>query len=197
MPLQTKTKITPEEYLTAERISELKHEFFDGTVFAMAGASKRHNQICSNLVRIIGNQVLKKPCSVYSSDMRVKSEVTKKYSYPDVASSCENENFEDEEEDTLLNPILIIEVLSDSTEAYDRGDKFFHYRQIDSFVEYILVSQKSYHIERYIRQSNNAWLYSEFKAIGDKINLTSIDCTISIKEVYDKVKIETNSLTSL
>jgi Uma2 family endonuclease len=192
MPLQTKTKITPEEYLAAERISELKHEFFDGTIFAMAGASKRHNQISSNLVRIIGNQVLNKPCSVYSSDMRVKCEVTKKYSYPDVVVSCENENFEDEEEDTLLNPVLIIEVLSDSTEAYDRGDKFFHYRQIDSFVEYILVSQKNYHIERYILQSDNVWLYSEFKAIGDKINLTSIDCTMSIKEIYNKVKFETN-----
>lgn len=192
---QTKTNMTPEEYLAAERIAEVRHEFFDGTIFAMAGGSKKHNQISSNLVRIIGNQILKKPCNVYSSDMRVKSVEAKKYSYPDVVVSCEDENFEDEEEDTLLNPQLIIEVLSDSTEAYDRGDKFFHYRQIESFVEYVLVSQKNCHLERYIRQSDNAWLYSEFKTIGDTVELSSVGCTISLKEIYDKVKIETNGLT--
>ena len=186
---QTKIKIRPEEYLAAERISETRHEFFDGIVFAMAGASKKHNQISSNLVRIIGNQVSNKPCSVYSSDMRVKSEGEKKYSYPDVVVSCEPENFEDEEEDTLLNPVLIIEILSDSTEAYDRGNKFFHYRQIESFVEYLLLSQSSYHLERYIRQSDNAWLYSELETVDDEIELSSIGCTLSLKEIYEKVKI--------
>ncbi len=193
---QAKTKVTSTEYLAAERMSDVRHEFFDGTIFAMAGASKRHNQISSNLVRIIGNQILNKPCSVYSSDMRVKSDVAKKYSYPDVVVSCDKESFEDEEEDTLLNPLLIIEVLSDSTEAYDRGDKFFHYRQIESFVEYVLVSQKNCHVERFVRQADNTWLYSEFRTKGDNVELSSIDCTISLKELYDKAKIEASGLTS-
>ena len=187
MPSQTSIKFTPNEYLVNERKSEIKHEFLDGVVFAMAGASKKHNQISSNLVRIIGNQILNKPCSVYASDMRVKSEATNKYSYPDIVVSCENENFEDEEEDSLLNPLIIIEILSDSTEAYDRGDKFFHYRQIDSFVEYVLVSQKNQHIERFIRQADNTWLYSEFKTATDTVELSAISCHLLLNDMYDKV----------
>ena len=187
---QLKTKMTPEEYLDAERISETRHEFLDGTIFAMTGASRKHNQITSNLVRILGNYLSEKPCSVYSSDMRVKSEKARKYSYPDVVVSCENEEFEDEKEDTLLNPLLIIEVLSESTEAYDRGDKFFYYRQIESFVEYILISQKNGRLERFIRQSDNAWLYSEFNFIDAEVELSSINCKICLKEIYEKVAFE-------
>ncbi|MFT4924347.1 MAG: Uma2 family endonuclease [Phenylobacterium sp.] len=189
---QTKTEMTSEQYLAAERISEVKHEFFDGAIFAMAGASKTHNLISSNLVRIIGNALLNKPCSVYASDMRVKSEGANKYCYPDVVATCQDEKFEDEKEDTLLNPLLIIEILSDSTEGYDRGDKFFHYRQIGSFVEYILISQKNSHVERYIRQPDNTWLYCEFKSIDDHIELSSIDATIELKDIYHKVKINTD-----
>ncbi len=104
--------------------------------------------------------------------------------------SCENVEFEDEKEDTLLNPLLIIEVLSESTEAYDRGDKFFYYRQIESFVEYILISQKNGRLERFIRQSDNAWLYSEFNSIDEEVELCSINCKISLKEIYEKVAFE-------
>ncbi|KOR30845.1 hypothetical protein TI05_13340 [Achromatium sp. WMS3] len=188
MLAQAITKVTAQEYLLTERASAIKHEFIDGEVFAMAGASKKHNQIASNLVRIIGNQILHKPCSIYSSDMRVKIEKANKYAYPDIVITCENEDFEDKEEDTLLNPIIIIEILSDSTESYDRGNKFFYYRQIDSFIEYILVSQKKFHIEKYTRQTNNSWLYSEFNIIDAQFELSLISCTISLQEVYDKVK---------
>ena len=187
---QSITKMTAAEYLAAERLSKVKHEFFKGRIVAMAGASRKHNQISSNLVRIIGNQLLDKPCSVYSSDMRVKNKEASKYSYPDVVVSCQDERFEDEEEDTLLNPLLILEILSDSTEAYDRGDKFFSYRQIKSFVEYILVSQKSCHVERFIRQPDNAWLYSEFNHVDDEFKLSSVDCNLCLREIYDKVKFE-------
>jgi Uma2 family endonuclease len=186
---QTKSKITAAQYLTAQRTSDVKHEFFDGAICAIAGASKKHNQLCSNLVRILGNELLHKPCSVYASDMRVKSEGANKYSYPDVVATCQDENFEDDQEDTLLNPLVIIEILSDSTEGYDRGDKFFHYRQIDSFIEYILVSQKSTHVEKYVRQADNTWLYSEFKSINDKLTLSSINCTISLTDIYHRVKV--------
>jgi len=186
---QAKTKMTSAEYLAAERAAEVRHEFFDGAVFAMAGASKKHNQISANLMRLIGNQLVEKPCSVYSSDMRVKSAGANKYSYPDVVATCQDEDFEDQEEDTLLNPLLIIEILSGSTEGYDRGDKFFHYRQIDSFIEYVLVSQKSCHVERYIRQPDNTWLYSEFKTVDEQIELSSIGCRLSLKEIYSKVQL--------
>ncbi len=118
--------MTAAEYLAAERLSDIRHEFFDGAIFAMAGASKAHNQISSNLVRVIGNALLDKSCNVYSSDMRVKSDRANKYSYPDVVATCKEVRFEGDAEDTLLNPLLIIEILSDSTEGYDRGDKFFH-----------------------------------------------------------------------
>ncbi|MBT4836856.1 MAG: Uma2 family endonuclease [Methylococcales bacterium] len=189
MILSEKNKMKAEDYLIFERSSELRHEFVDGAIFSMAGASKKHNQISSNLVRMIGNDLLKKPCNIYSSDMRVKNKNVEKYSYPDVVVSCYDENFEDEEEDTLLNPIMIIEILSDSTEAYDRGDKFFYYRQIESFIEYILVSQKSCHVEKYNRQSDNTWLFSEFKVMDDIVELTSINSRLSLRETYDKVKI--------
>ena len=171
-----------------ERESDTRHEFFNGAVFAMAGASRRHNQLNSNLVRILGNFLADKPYSVYASDMRVKIQKINKYSYPDIVVACLDEEFEDEYEDTLLNPILIIEVLSDSTEAYDRGDKFFHYQQIESFVEYILVSQKSPHVEKFTRQSDNTWLYSEFHALGDTVQLSSIQCRINLADIYEKVK---------
>jgi Uma2 family endonuclease len=190
MPIQPKSKMTAEEYLAGERASQVRHEFLDGAVFCMAGANRKHNQICSNLVRILGNRLSGRPCSVYSSDMRVKSEKSGKYSYPDVVVACEVERFEDENEDTLLNPIVIVEVLSDSTEAYDRGDKFFHYRQIDSFVEYVLVSQKSRHVERFVRQADNSWSYSELGADRDALELSSIGCRLSLKDLYDKVGLD-------
>jgi Uma2 family endonuclease len=192
---QTKATMTSAEYLASERLSNARHEFFDGAIFAMAGASKAHNQISSNLVRLLGNALLNKPCSVYSSDMRVKSDRANKYSYPDVVATCKDERFEDKSEDTLLTPLLIIEILSDSTEGYDRGDKFFHYRQIDSFVEYVLVSQKNGHIERYIRQPDNTWLYSDFNSMDEKIEFSSTDCTISLQDIYHKVDLQTNGLT--
>lgn len=190
MLAQSRNKVSREKYLASERLSETRHEFFDGDIFAMAGASKRHNQICSNLARILGNQLSGRPCNVYVSDMRVKSEALKKYSYPDLAVACEEESFEDEQEDTLLNPTLLIEVLSDSTEAYDREEKFFHYRQIASFSEYILVSQKNLRLERFLRQPDETWLYSEFHSPDDKIDFISIGCAVTLEEIYEKVKLE-------
>jgi len=124
---------------------------------------------------------------VYASDMRVKNAEAKRYFYPDIVVTCADEKFEDNEEDTLLNPLLIIEILSNATEAYDRRDEFLYYRQIHTLIEYVLVSQKSYSVEKFIRQSDNTWLYSEFKNTDDKIDLKSINCHLSLKEIYDKV----------
>jgi Uma2 family endonuclease len=181
--------LTAEEYLFQERLSETRHEFFNGEIFAMAGASRRHNQIVSNLTRILGNQLADRPCSVYSSDMKVKIQKLNKYAYPDVLIVCEQQQFEDENEDVLLNPAVIIEVLSDSTEAYDRGDKFLHYQGIPSLAEYLLVSQKTCQIEKFMRQADDTWVYSQSDQINAEIDLRRVDCSLKLQDVYAKVRI--------
>ena len=158
---------TPAEYLEFERQSEIKHELIDGEIFEMAGANKRHNLIAGNAFRLLSNQLLERECNVYSSDMRVKITSTKKYTYPDIVAVCGEELFEDSTEDTLLNPMLIIEVLSKSTEAYDRGAKFEFYQTIESFQEYVLISQEPFRVEQYIRKDKNEWTYFEFRKAAD------------------------------
>ena len=179
--------LTSMEYLVLERESETKNEYFNGETFAMAGASRRHNQITTNLVCMVGNQLANRVCSVYSSDMKVKIDKLNKYTYPDVLIVCQNQQFEDENEDVLLNPVVIMEVLSDSTEAYDRGDKFIHYQNIPSLVEYVLISQKSVQVEKFLRQLDHVWVYSKYLEMGDEIYLTAVDCILTIREIYAKV----------
>lgn len=183
------TKITPEEYLASERKAEIKSEFFDGETFALAGESREHNQIASNIVRVLGNQLLEKPCSVYSSDMKVKMEEIQKYTYPDVVVSCDPEAFEDENNDVLLNPLVIFEILSDSTEACDRGEKFAHYQLLDSLAEYILVSQYSCRVEKFHRRDDNAWIYSACQEMEDIVKLVSVSCELPVSEIYRKVNL--------
>src|SRR5205085_7130396 len=187
MSSQSETLLSPEEYLAIERKSELKHEYFAGEMFARVGASKRHNLITANIIRILGNQLLKRPCNVYPSDMRVKVSATGKYTYPDVVVACEEEKFADAESDTLLNPVIVIEVLSESTEAYDRGKKFEQYQAIESLTEYLLVAQDPYRIEQYVRQSNREWRYSEYHNAEEIIKLNAIGCDLAVKDVYAKV----------
>jgi len=187
MSSQRKTLLTPEEYLAVERKSENKHEYFAGEIFAMVGASRRHNIIAANIIRVLGNQLLERPCNVYPSDMRVKVSATGKYTYPDVAVACDEELFDDAEKDTLLNPVVIIEVLSESTEAYDRGKKFEHYQHIESLAEYLLVSQEPHRVEQYVRQSNREWRYSEYHDAADVVKVSVIGCELALKDVYAKV----------
>jgi Uma2 family endonuclease len=178
--------ITPTEYLEAERRAETKSEYFDGQVFAMSGASLRHNLIVGNLLAGLHTQLKGRPCRVLPSDMRVHVP-TGLYTYPDVTVTCGAPKLEDEHFDTLLNPTLLIEVLSDSTERYDRGRKTEHYRQIESLQEYLLVSQEEAHIERYLRQSEREWLLTEAIGFEERISLPSIDCVIALRDVYDRV----------
>ena len=174
MSYQRKTLLTPEEYLAIERKAEIKHEYFAGEMFAMVGASKRHNLITANIIRVLGNQLLERPCNVYPSDMRVKVNATGKYTYPDVVVACAVEKFDDAENDTLLNPVVIIEVLSESTEAYDRGKKFEQYQNIESLTEYLLIAQDPYRIEQYVRQNNREWRYSEYHNSEDIVKMVVI-----------------------
>lgn len=190
MSLQAKTLITPEEYLSLERHAEHKSEYVAGEIFALAGASERHNLIVGNVFAGLHAQLRQRPCKVYASDMRVKVQATDLYTYPDVVALCHEARFDDDQQDTLLNPMLIVEVLSESTEGYDRGKKFAHYRKLESLQEYVLIAQDTYHIEHYIRQPDNQWLLSESDTVQDTIHLPSIDCHLAVADVYDKVEVE-------
>ncbi len=182
--------MTPEEYLALERQAEYKSEYFDGEIFAMSGASPTHNQITANVLAEIHAQFKKRPCRVYVNDMRVKVSPTGLYTYPDIVALCDKPRFDDAQKDTLLNPTVLIEILSDSTANYDRGAKFKHYRTLDSLKEYLLVAQNEYHIEHYVRQANNQWLLSETSHLIDVIELPSINCRLVLTDIYDKVEIE-------
>lgn len=179
---------TSDEYLKLERNSRIRHEYLDGEVFEMAGGNKRHNAISANLIRLLGNQLLERECFVYGSDMRVKIAAAGKYTYPDVVEVCAEEIFEDESEDTLLNPALLIEVLSKSTEAYDRGAKFEYYQTIESFREYVLIAQEPFRVEQFVRKEKNVWTYFEFRAPDDVLKLHSIDCQIALRDIYHKIQ---------
>jgi len=178
---------TIEEYLSFERTSEIKHEYVDGQIMAMAGASRVHNLITGNVSRRLGNQLEGKPCETYASDLRVKTTATD-YTYPDVIVVCEEPEFEDREVDTLLNPTVLVEVLSKSTEKRDRVEKFADYRGITHLKEYILISQDKMHVEHYVRQPDNEWRLYDVNEPGGKIRIESIGCELLLSEVYERVK---------
>ena len=188
MSSQLKSGLTSEEYLAFERSSPERHEYVDGDLFAMGGASERHNQIVVNLSGEIRAQFKGRSCRVYTNDMRIRIAGTNRYSYPDVAALCDQALFDDEQKDTLTNPRLIIEVLSASTEAYDRGGKFEYYRRIESLAEYVLVAQDKPHIERFARQSNDQWLFTATSGLESVVELSSVGCRLSLAEIYDKVQ---------
>jgi Uma2 family endonuclease len=188
MALQTKPVLSPEDYLVIERAAEYKSEYLNGEMFAMAGASEEHNLIVLNTGAELRQQLKKRPCRVYPSDMRVKVSRTGLYTYPDLVVVCDQPQFEDHHGDTLINPLLIIEVLSNSTENYDRGKKFEHYRQIESLAEYVLIAQDRYHIETYRRQASNTWSLMEMNDPHGSVHLEAIACELALVEVYDKVE---------
>jgi len=178
--------LSPAAYLTRERQSQTKSEYLDGQVHPMASASYNHNLIVAQLIhRLMGN-LEESPCRVLPSDMRV--EVGESYAYPDLVIVCDPPLIK--EGDILLNPTILIEVLSPSTEVYDRGKKAQKFRTIASLKEYILVSQESHHIEHYIRQTEDTWLFSETAGEEREIYLPSIDCTLSLADIYSEVEFE-------
>jgi Uma2 family endonuclease len=182
----TQTHYTAEEYLALERSASYKSEFHDGQIYAMTGASRKHNLITINIARELSLQLKKRPCEAYINDMRVKAAQARSYHYPDIVVVCDAPQFEDAFVDTLLNPTLLVEVLSPSTEAYDRGGKFSHYRKIATLREYLLVSQDEAIIERYIRQGD-VWILTEALGLEASMPLESIGCVLDLREVYDKV----------
>lgn len=181
------TKLTPEEYLEFERKAEERHEYFDGEIFAMSGAKRNHNKITTNLNGLVWQHLKGKSCENYSNDMRVFIPKTGLYTYPDIVVVCGEPQFQDNVFDTLFNPLLLIEVLSESTESYDRGKKFQHYRSIESLEEYVLVAQDEARIEKYVKSGGGFWTLSEAVGLGAEIEFSSIECCLALAEVYDKV----------
>jgi Uma2 family endonuclease len=184
------TFISPEEYLRRERQAEHKSEYLNGEIFAMGGASEARNLIAGNIFGELRPQLRERPCRAYISDMRVKVRSNGLYTYPDVVVVCGEPEFEDEEVDTLLNPTILIEVLSRSTERYDRIAKTSYYRTMDSLAEHMLVAQDEIRLEQYVRQPNGQWLLSEYVTLDAVVNLPSIECTLKLSDVYDRITFE-------
>ena len=184
----TENQYTAEGYLKLERNTVFKSEFHGGQIYAMTGASRKHNLVCGNIYRELSLQLKNRPCEAYINDMRVKAVAAESYLYPDIAIVCAKPDFEDTYMDTLLNPTVLIEVLSPSTEAYDRGGKFALYRKIASLREYFLVAQDQPSIERYVRHGDT-WLLTETVGVGveSSVSIESIDCLLNLRDVYDKV----------
>ncbi|MEO7714724.1 MAG: Uma2 family endonuclease [Capsulimonas sp.] len=179
---------TPEQYLELERSADHKSEYYSGQIFSMAGASEAHNIITVNLSRELSLQLRGRPCRTYSGDMRIRVSATGLYTYPDNAAVCGERKFDDKHTDTLTNPNVIIEVLSPSTELYDRGEKFAHYRRLPSLTDYILISQDKMRIEHYTRQDETHWLLTEATEPQDEIVLRSIECRLALSSVYENVE---------
>jgi len=190
---QKAPRLTEAEYLQLDRAAETKSEFFDGEVFAMAGGTKEHSLIAANVIRELGNRLKGTGCLVFNADLRVKVETTGLVTYPDVSVVCGSQRFLDDEVDTLLNPTLLIEVISDSTEAYDRGKKFEHFRQIESCREILLVSQREPRIEQYVRQQKD-WTLKEAVGMQAQLELSSIGIVLPLAEVFANVEFQPSPL---
>lgn len=190
MTAQPKHRYSVEAYLEIERTGSLKHEYYRGEIFALAGSSEAHNLILTNILTTLNVQLRKRPCKVYPSDMRLKIPQTGLYTYPDASIVCGTPRFDDVKHDTLLNPLVVIEILSPSTEGYDRGKKFQNYRTVATLQEYLLVSQDEYHIEHYINQNDGHWLLTAYHGVQATLLLKAIDCTLALADVYDKVDID-------
>ncbi len=184
---QLKPYLTPEEYLAFERQAETRSEYWQGETFALAGASTNHTIIGANTLAELVMQLKARNCTAHTSDLRVKVSRAELYTYPDVTVVCGKAEFEDRDDDTLLNPTVIIEVLSPSIEVYDRGAKFEFYRTLESLTDYLLVSQSSPTVEHYTRQPDDRWLLTAYKGLDAVAPIAAIGCELRLADVYDKV----------
>lgn len=175
-----------DQYLALEEAAEYRSQFYFGEIFAMAGASRRHNVASGNVYAFIHAQLRGRSCEVYQNDMRVKVN-TDFYTYPDIVIVCGEPTIEKRNGENLLNPTVLIEVLSPSTEKFDGGDKFRFYRLMPSLREYVLVSQDRVSVEHYFRQEDNSWLYTALNDYEDVLELPSVSCSINARDIYDKV----------
>jgi Uma2 family endonuclease len=184
---QPTTLFTPEEYLAAERAAETRSEYVDGVVYPTTGAGLKHILIVTNLTIELGLQLRGKQCYLMSNELKVRLPDSQKFFYPDVTAVCGELQFHDDRRDVITNPALVIEVLSPSTEAFDRGEKFHAYQRIDSLREYVLVSQDQPCVEQYVRRDDGWWTYQSFSGREASLALPSVECTLNLDAVYDKV----------
>ncbi|HYW13482.1 MAG TPA: Uma2 family endonuclease [Longimicrobium sp.] len=178
--------MTPAQYLSTEREADYRSEFVNGRVQPLERSNRVHNLIVGNTSAELWGQLRGGPCEVYVNDMRVKVEQTGMYTYPDIVGVCEAPELEDEHVDTLLNPGIIIEVLSPSTERYDRGEKFAHYRRLPSLQEYVLIAQDTRRIDHY-RRNGDSWVMTEVSGLGAELVLASVGATLTLADIYDRV----------
>lgn len=181
---QSETICTLAEYLTFEEASDEKHEYLAGRIYAMAGGSPTHNQICFNLSACIGSRIQGTDCRGYSSDQKIWIEAAELSTYADITIVCGEPRFHEQHKTLLLNPRVIIEVLSPSTEGYDRGDKWAYYQQIPSLTDYLLVSQQRVQIEHFALERDGSWRYTKETDSNGEVILTSINCRIPLAQVY-------------
>ncbi len=184
--------ITPEEYLERERAAtDAKHEYFGGEIFGMAGGSFRHAQLITRIARLIGNQLGGGDCDVVTSDVRVRVSETGLYTYPDVVALCGEPQFPDDHRDTLLNPSVIVEVLSPSTADYDRGRKFEHYRALPTLQDYLVVAQDVMHVEHHQRQAESRWLLTDYRSPEDTLELVGVPARLTLSSFYERISFDT------
>jgi Uma2 family endonuclease len=196
MSAQPKRKYTLEEYFELERASDARYEYWDGQVFEMSGVSKEHGQIEMNISIHLGSRLIRTGCQLFPANIRIKVPSLPPYRYGDLSALCGEAQFEEVGGvDVLVNPALIIEVLSSSTESYDRGDKFTHYKSIPSFREYLLVAQHRPHITQFVKQSEDAWLQREFNDLKDVVYLASMDCRLELSHVYQNISFTSETIT--
>ncbi|NDJ12187.1 MAG: Uma2 family endonuclease [Acidobacteriia bacterium] len=183
--------LTPEQYLEIERQAEFRSEYLHGEMFAMAGTSFNHNRIVRSTERALGRALDGRRCDVFFLDVKVHVPATGLYTYPDIVVTCGPIAALDKHQDTLTNPLVIVEVLSPSTRNYDRGEKFQHYRSIPSFREYLVLAQDEIRVEHHVRQPDGAWIFREHTALTDVVHLASIDCNLNISTLYADVEFPT------
>lgn len=187
MSTLSKSFLTPEQYLEIERKADYKSEYYQGEMFAMSGAQMPHILLTANMVRELGQQLRRTSGRVCANDLRVCMKPSGLYTYPDLVVICGKPEFLDSGFDTVLNPTLIVEVLSDSTEAYDRGRKFELYRGLESMMEYLLISSRRVSAESFTRQPDGRWLLTASSNLEDAIELTSVNCSLRLADLYENV----------
>jgi len=186
--MQPQTKgIPPHEYLKNEKQAECKSEYYHGEIFAMTGASVNHNLISTNIIAMLVNS-LKKPCLVFPGDIKVEIDEAHHYVYPDVSVVCDDIQYGAGRNDVILNPIVIFEILSESTKDYDRGTKFAAYRRLDSLVNYIIIDQYDIQVENFTRKGNALWELMLYHNIDDRLVIPSIDVALELKAIYKNIR---------
>jgi Uma2 family endonuclease len=198
MAANPERRYTLEEYLELDRTSEERFEFWGGEIFCMSGGGQAHDRIIVNFIVALSARLDVSNCRVFSSDMRIKVPSAPPYRYADVSALCGEARFEEiGGVDALVNPQLIVEVLSASTEAYDRGDKFTHYKSIPTFGEYLLVAQHRPHVTHLYRQSDGTWIYAEANDLESTLRLDSLDCDLPLSEIYRGVSFDAGTNTEV